>query len=75
MQSGIIWNNYASKCWVKDRHIEPLNPQQNPDEQETMIIQKEKLARFMLILIAIKELGLGQHIMLQMFIIILHQRN
>ena len=48
MQSSIIWNDYMRRFWVKDRFIEPHNPQQNPVEREAMGTLKEKLARVMI---------------------------
>ena len=36
MQSSAFWNNYMWKFWLKDRFIEPYNPQKNPSDYEAM---------------------------------------
>ena len=48
MQSSVVWNEYMSNLWVKDRFIEPYNPQKNREEREAMVTQKEKLASLMI---------------------------
>ena len=45
MQSSAVCNYYIRKFWVKDRLIEPYNPQQNPEEREAMGTQNVKLTR------------------------------
>ena len=75
MQSSSVWNDYMQKFWVKDRFIEPYNPQQNPAGHEAVGTQKGKWQGLLLIPVVIKGRGFKQHAMFQMSTIILHLRN
>jgi hypothetical protein len=47
MQTGILWNEYMQRYWVKDDFTEPYRAHQNPAER-AMNFQKEKVERLMI---------------------------